>query len=123
MSGNLKSGHHMYQKMFYIVLFYVLVSHCSEVWMCAEASHTSNKVEFYIIYLFGRIMDLYWHSFLDNKTDYDSVFYEVLGSCHFQEPQPSTFNSMGNNPRYLKRKKAYNRCFIVNQCILCFTDN
>ena len=35
----------------YIMLFYILVSHFSEVWMCAEASHTSNKVEFHVIYL------------------------------------------------------------------------
>ena len=37
--------------MFYIVLFCVLVSHLKEVWMCAEASHTPNKVEFHVIYL------------------------------------------------------------------------
>ena len=29
-----------------------------EVWMCAEASHTSNKVEFHVIYFSKQIMDL-----------------------------------------------------------------
>ena len=48
--------------MFYIVLFYILVSHCSEVWICAEASHTPSKVEFHVIYLSGWIMDSHWNS-------------------------------------------------------------
>ena len=36
--------------MFYIVLFCVLVSHHNKVWMCTEAFHTSDKVEFHVIY-------------------------------------------------------------------------
>ena len=36
---------------FMFVLFYVLVFYCSEVWMCAKASHTSDKVVFHVIYL------------------------------------------------------------------------
>ena len=39
---------------FYVMLFYILVFHCSEVWMCAEASHTSDKVEFHVIYVLDR---------------------------------------------------------------------
>ena len=35
--------------MFYIMLFYVLEPYLDEVWMCIEASHTSNKVEFHFV--------------------------------------------------------------------------
>ena len=44
--------------MFYIVLFYVLEPYPDEVWMCAEDFHTSNKVEFHVIYFSKWIMDL-----------------------------------------------------------------
>ena len=44
--------------MFYIMLFYVLETYIDKVWMCAEASHTLNKVEFHAIYFSKWIMDL-----------------------------------------------------------------
>ena len=44
--------------MFYILLFYVLEPYLDKIWMCTEASHTSNKVEFHVIYFSKHIMDL-----------------------------------------------------------------